>query len=112
MFKLKDTTIYLTRGDYMAVTLNLVCEDGTEYIPEEGDVIWFRVKESPNAKACVIEKQVDTETMYLILEEEDTMNLKFKRYLYEMELVTADDKHYTFIELGYFIVGKELECHD
>ena len=36
----------------------------------------------------------------------------FQTYMYEIELVTLADEHFTFIANARFTIGKEVEEHD
>ena len=38
-------------------------------------------------------------------------NLDFRTYYYEVELITADEDHYTFIT-GRLTIGREIENHE
>lgn len=105
--------ITLTRGDtaYIDVT-GLKNRDGTAYEFEDGDKVYFRLK----GEQILIEKEADIDlvenTATLTLYPDDTEDLTFTSYRYEMELVTANDEHFTFIADKNFVIGVELEVHD
>ena len=100
--------IRITRGDSLTVNIVLTDGDGYEYEPEQGDEVWFRVKKSAIATDILIEKQIDTETLVLELVESDTRNLAFGDYKYEVEVITAEQDHYTVIKNAPFIITEEL----
>lgn len=112
MFKVTGTKIYLTRGDTAFLDIQLWDESGAIYEPQEGDKVIFRLKKVANVGNVLLEKEVDTSTMILELEEDDTKSLNFQPYKYEVELVTASGQHYTAIENADFEIGVELENHD
>lgn len=103
--------IQLTRGDTMILEVSLKDESGNAYIPVETDNLYFRVKRNASAKEVLIEKSIPIDTMILQLEEEDTDHLKFGSYVYEVELVTNENHHFTAIANKEFELTEELESH-
>lgn len=114
MLKVTGTRIYLTRGDTAELDLKVRDLEGEVY-DCHGDIAYFRVKEDIYDTEVLLEKELepnDEGGLTLIFEEEDTIDLDFSRYKYEVELVTDTDRHYTIIEKGLLILGPELENHD
>ena len=116
MLKVQKNKIYLTRGDSAFLTISLNDENGSLYELSEGDKIYFRLKKSSSSDNLLLEKEVNTQTLTLELFTlellpEDTEDLSSGLYCYEVELVTAENKHYTVIENSQFQIGAELEIH-
>lgn len=121
MLKITKDKIYLTRGDTAFIELNLLNQDGTQYIPNPEDKVYFRLKSSITAKVILLEKELRFEyseedtsvwvNTILEFEEDDTKDLKFTTYKYEIEVVTVQGYHFTVIEGADFVVGPELEIH-
>lgn len=109
MLVVSENQIYLTRGDTLTITLSLTNDDGSTYIPDEADRIYFRLKKFAATAEILVEKEIIN--MILQLNENDTKNLTFGDYRYEIELVTANGSHYTVIENKLFTIGKEIENH-
>ena len=118
MLEINEQSIYLTRGDsadlkFPAVQTN---EDGTEepYEFQEGDEVYFRLAQVAGQQV-LIEKQceIDSETndVVLYLENDDTKDLKFGTYRYEVELISGTE-HYTYIANQPFEIGKEVELRE
>lgn len=103
--------IFLTRGDTLILTLTLSNSDDSAYVPAVGDSIYFRLKKFATYPEILIEKEIDTATMILQLDESDTDMLAFGDYRYEIEVVTAEGMHDTVIADELFTIGKELENH-
>lgn len=103
-----DNVIRITRGDSLTVNITLTDGDGYKYEPVEGDTVWFRVKKSASASDILIEKQIDIETLILELVEDDTKDLAFGEYRYEVEVITLEQDHYTVIKNAPFIITEEL----
>lgn len=113
MLKIDGNAIYLTRGDTAFLEIALTDENGDPYIPSAEDTVTFRLKKSATSKVVLVEKTIDTTTMVMELDENDTKDLKFDTYKYEIELTTADGNyHFTAIENEDFEIGPELELHD
>ena len=115
MFIIDDNRIYLTRGDTADIAVSLKNLDDSDYEMQEGDTLWFRLKRyaTKDNSEILVEKTADVydEEVIISLVPEDTLGLAFGEYRYEVELVTAEDKHYTVIADESFEVGKELENH-
>lgn len=95
----------------MILEVALKDEAGDEYIPTSTDKIYFRLKKSVTAKDILIEKEIPYDTRILQLNEEDTEDLKFGTYCYEIELVTEANYHFTVIANTEFEISQELEIH-
>ena len=116
MLKIDGQAIYLTRGDTAEISVTATLDDGTPYEFANGDIIIFRMGLKPG-QDIALEKEciVDTENnkAVLMLEPDDTKNMKFKVYRYEFELICAEDEgHYTFIVDQPFEIGKEIERYE
>lgn len=101
-------TIRITRGDSLTISISLTDNDGVPYSPVEGDEVWFTVKKSAIAEDILIQKSVDITELVLELVEEDTRNLAFGDYKYEVEVITASGDHYTVIKNAPFVITEEL----
>lgn len=100
-------TISLTRGDSLILTVSLE-KDGEAYIPQDGDKIRFAMKKDISDKDCLILKDIDMNTMRLQIDPEDTKNLSFGSYIYDIELTTSDGFVDTFIGPATFKITKEV----
>ena len=101
-------TIRITRGDSLTINVILTDNDGFPYEPIEGDEVWFTVKKSAIAEDILIRKQVDIIDLVLDLVEGDTRDLAFGNYVYEIEVITEAQDHYTVIKNAPFIITEEL----
>lgn len=114
MYQIEGTTIRLTRGDSLAIRLQLMRGDD-EYTPQEGDSIQFGLKSKLNAARTafventpLVEKAISTSDMMLRLDPEDTKSLPFGNYSYDVEVTLSDGKVDTVISNAYFILKPEV----
>ena len=115
MLKLRKNNIFMTRGDTVSLKIDLVDCEGEPYYLKEGDKAIFRMKRKVCDKELLINKDLEIDEegqIFLVIDPVDTEYLKFGLYVYEIELVTAEDDHYTVIDNGVIELGKELENHE
>lgn len=108
-FKVKKNTIYLTRGDTFKAHLSISNPDGTEYIPVEGDTIRFALKGNIEDQECLILRDIPIDTMLLVLNPEDTKELEFGSYIYDIQLTKANGDVDTFITASKLKLTAEVE---
>lgn len=100
MFKIvgKDT-IYHTRGDSLYLFVRMTNkDDGTDYVPQEGDEIRFALKREYNDNEIpLILKDIPYNTQILHLEPSDTKNLPYGKYVYDVQLTKPNGDVITFI---------------
>lgn len=109
MYEIIGTKIKLTRGDsfYCEVEMKNK-DDGTDYEPQPGDTVRFALKKRYNDPEPLIIKSIPTDTRILHLEPQDTKNLSFGKYVYDIELTTANGDVDTFIWESEFELTKEV----
>jgi hypothetical protein len=108
----KQNNILLTRGDTACIDFeDFIDIDGNPYKLEENDQIFFRLKTSRVLLTKSLSIDLSAQTATLLIEPRDTINLPMATHKYEIELVTHEDKHYTFIADKNFTIGKEQEVH-
>ena len=113
-----NNEITLTRGDTFKCTITLQeQEGGEEYKPVEGDTLRFALKsEKMNAKRSsykdeepLVRKEIPNDTLLLQLNPEDTKDLPFGNYVYDIEITFADGTVDTFITATKFILTPEVD---
>lgn len=107
MFSINNNEIEITRGD--SAVINLTAEN---YIFKEGDTIYFTVKESVYSKNVLIQKVIEiaeeVESIQIKLEPSDTKELKYRDYVYDVQLVFANKDVNTIISPSKFNVCEEV----
>ena len=110
MVKITGTTIRMTKGDTLPITLLLEDEFGRDYIPDEGDRIRFVVKQDINDKEPLIEQEIPTNSLFLRLPPSATKELEApETYVYDMEITYANGDVDTFINKGKLILVEEVD---
>lgn len=107
MVEINGFDISLTRGDSLFLTVELTNQDGSSYTPVEGDSIRFAMKKRYKDPECLILKQIPTSMMVLGIDPEDTKNLSFGTYVYDIELTDHLGNVATPI-IGTFKVTEEV----
>ena len=108
MLKIEGTKIELTRGDTLYLTVRLKNAGGTDYEPEQGDRVWFRMKKRATDTESVIYKEFDLDTMTIRIDPQDTENLTVGyNYPYNIRAVRNDSDVATPI-LGVFVPTQEV----
>lgn len=114
MFDIDGSTISLTRGDTFEAEVGMTMED-EPYVPEVGDNIRFALKRKLFSSDLgeyidpvpLIVKPIPLDSLLLVLEPEDTKELRFGTYAYDIEITFADGFVDTFIK-GDFEITPEV----
>ena len=108
MLYIDDKTIKLTRGDTARLTVPITnLANNGEYTMESGDILYFTVKKTAKDSDFLFQKSV-TGSNSIYIKPEDTANLSFGKYKYDVQLTTATGDVYTVIEPSTFEVMEEI----
>lgn len=116
-FYTKDNAIYLTRGDSMTLYISMTDSDGNTYTPVSTDVIRFALKHNSMTignraytdTSPILTKTIDYSTLALSIDPDDTADLEFGEYVYDIELTDADGAVDTFITASPFVILPEVD---
>lgn len=109
MKKVSNNKITLTRGDTCRIKLSLTDSNGNEFVPGDGDVIRFAAKRYYSDAEPVIFIVVPNDTLVLEIKPEDTKNLDFGTYVYDMQITFADGTIDTFITKSMLRIEEEVD---
>lgn len=108
---IRERNIHMIRGDTEALQVKLQKEDGTPYFLEEGDIIYFTVKSSPRTEEKLLQKVI-TEFVdgvaLITIEPEDTKELNFRKYQYDIQWTRADGTVKTIVPVSNFVIEEEI----
>lgn len=109
MLDVNKNNISITRGDTGLFTISLFDKDGSTYVPPNGSVLRFAAsKKYGSAQSeLLIEKEISIRTMTLELEPNDTKNLAFGTYHYDVELTDERGRVSTVI-MSDITITKEV----
>ena len=101
--------ITLTRGDTFIATVNLFDKDNEPQTLQEGDAIRFALKMDYDDETVLIHKDIPIDTMVLYLAPEDTKDLEFGSYVYDIQVTFANGVIDTVMPKKQFIIAEEVE---
>lgn len=108
-FRVRNNTIYLTRGDTFKAVITITYPDGSIYTPKEGDSIRFAMKADVEDEECLILRDIPIDTMLLVINPIDTKELEFGTYVYDIQLTKANGDIDTFITASKLKLTAEVE---
>ena len=104
----KDHTIMLTRGDTARFNVGITSKISQEdYEIQSDDTLTMTVKKSVKDEDFCFQKVVTGSTL-IHVEPSDTKNIAFGKYVYDIQLDTANGDTYTVIGPASFEVLKEV----
>lgn len=112
----EGNSITLTRGDTLRLQVGIKVDE-EPYTPVPGDSVRFALKhnvlnqdksEYIDQEPLVL-KSIPIDTMILTLVPEDTKNLGFGKYVYDVQITFADGRVDTFITKAPFKLTEEVE---
>lgn len=109
MFDVTNNIITLTRGDYAEADVSLSYASGEPYALSEGEILTLTVKRKTTDFTPIFQKVIKQgDELVFVFTPEDTKNLDFGTYKYDVEFKTADGKPDTIITPHDFIVDEEV----
>lgn len=97
-YSVLNNRIKMTRGDTATFKISIdYLNTGEPYEPDDSDIIRFTVKKYLSDRNSLISKDISTDTMLLTINTEETSQLPFGRYYYDIQLIKADGKVDTFL---------------
>lgn len=104
-----DNNIRMTRGDTAKLQVAILTDSGDNYEPQTGDIVRFTMKRFISDKVPVLVKDIPIDTLYLKIEPNDTKNLAFGNYIFDIQLIYANGDVDTFIEKRVLHLSEEVD---
>lgn len=108
MVDVSGTSITMTRGDTARISVYIVDAEGEPYTPGNQDVIRFAMKKDYKDAEPLLLKDIPVDTMTLVINPEDTKQLAFGAYVYDIELTREDGSVDTFIDRAKIKLTEEV----
>lgn len=109
--KIKGTNISMTRGDSEAIKVTVKDTLGNTIPLVTGDTISFTVREYMMSTTKVIEKiitEFDDGTALININPQDTNDLRFASYVYDIQLTRGNGTVKTIIPPSQFLITGEV----
>lgn len=106
MFDIYRNDISIIRGDSAIFEITITDKDKNIYTPTSDDTVTFTVKENTRSNAIVFQKPVVNGK--IVIDPKDTEDLRYGKYVYDVQLVTADGWVDTIITPHLFNVLGEV----
>lgn len=109
--KISGSNISMIRGD--SETISVSCQDtlGDPIPLVTGDKIYFTVKDNVNTEIKILQKVIENfvdGVAYIDILPSDTKQLKYKEYVYDIQLTLADQTITTIIPPSKFKIEGEV----
>ena len=103
---MENYEIYLTRGDTLPIKILITDQNKDPYELQEGDILYFTVKKSISTSEIVFQKKLQTNKFNI--EHDDTADIAYGKYVYDVQLTLADGTVWTIIKPNLFEVTGEV----
>lgn len=109
--KVSGTDLSMIRGDSESIILSLK-KDGDMVPFNQGDTVYFTVKQGSTTKKITLQKiitEFDEDGNCIIgIEPEDTKELSFRSYVYDIQLTDSNGRVTTIIPCSKFVIAEEV----
>lgn len=107
-YSVDGTKITMTRGDTVRIQVAIDI-DGEEYTPAEGDAVRFAAKKAWTDEEPCILIDIPTDTLVLTINPEDTKQLEFGAYNYDLQITFANGDVATFVTKAKLKLEEEAD---
>ena len=106
MLSIKNNVITLTRGDTCVIRVDVSDIGDNDYTMQESDELIFTLRKKVGSREVLIEKTL--EENLLKLQPEDTLDLDFGDYVFDIVLKTFAGEVFTVIPASTFKIAVEV----
>lgn len=105
-YSIKGKKIALTRGDTFPCEVRAYNPDGSEYVMQPGDSVRFMLSREAGGPTILSKQVVDGKFQ---LDPDDTNQLDFGSYFFDVQMTYANGAVDTFITEGRFTITDEAD---
>lgn len=98
--------IHLIRGDTARFEVEILDQAGEKYVLLDGDQLVFTVKKNTSTDDIIIQKQILGDTFTLT--HDDTKDLEYRKYVYDIQLTQSNGDVTTVIPPSPFEIMPEV----
>lgn len=98
--------IGIIRGDTTRFEIEILDQKGDPYTLQSGDQLVFTVKKNTSTSLIILQKNISGETF--TISHEDTANLDYGKYVYDIQLTQANGDVTTVIQPSVFEIMPEV----
>ena len=110
MLTIRGKRITFNRGDDIYIQMTVYDVDGQPYVLKEGDKLYFSAKTKATDKNYAIPpKEFEYDVLHLA--PEDTYDLAFGTYIYDVQLITAGGRTTTILKESEMIVEAAITAY-
>lgn len=109
MLKVDNNRITITKGDTLSLEIELTEADGSAYQYVEGDMLRFAISEAYEGDInyhLIYEDSFAADHMNFVMSANETENLRYKTYNYDIELTRSDGTVDTVISSQLVVTGE------
>lgn len=109
--KISGSDISMVRGDSETIVVSVNNEDGSLRPLKDGDTIYFTVKKDAYTDEKALQKVITNfvdGTALIEIKPRDTRDLRYRPYVYDIQLTEADGTVTTIIPKSTFRVSEEV----
>lgn len=106
MLCIDKNKISLTRGDSAVFNVDLINEHGQVHHLSEGDLLIFTLKKSTRTKEIILQKHIERNEFKL--SPDDTHELNFGYYVYDIQLIKVNGDIQTIVPPTSFEILQEV----
>jgi hypothetical protein len=107
MLRINNDNVMLTRGDNADIVVTIYDMSGNVYTLQPGDVLVFTIKKNCITEDIIIQKDISSDSI-IHMTPEDTNELAYGSYWFDVQLTMNGGEVYTVIEPHKFNVAKEV----
>lgn len=104
------THLYMTRGDSENLTVSCFLDENIEPF-EKGDIVEFTVRANYFSEKLIYKKVTEFTLegkAQIIIEPEDTKDMEFRDYKYDIQITFADGRVKTVVKDSVLTIGGEV----
>lgn len=109
--KVNGNILSMVRGDSESIILSLK-KDGNMIPFNQGDTVYFTVKQSYTTEDIALQKIItefnEDGNCIIEIEPEDTKELSFRSYVYDIQLTDSNGRVTTIIPCSNFVIAQEV----